>query len=160
MLYAGATTSRPLWLASGDDWLLPSTVRRPVVTAPSGAILRPEVGPVAAALTLEETGFYTLHDNDPTGDPVAVLASNPPASESDLTPMAPSEMLVGVGEDSVSASVMTAATLADAERRQQIWRALLLLAVLAMIGETVMASRGWRGSAAKIVGTAPDGGVA
>jgi hypothetical protein len=68
-------------------------------------------------------------------------------------------MLVGVGQDSVKASVLTTASLAEAERRQRIWRTLLLLAAAALGIEAVMSSRGWRGTAAKVVGTAPEGGA-
>ena len=109
------------------------------------------------AVTLDEAGFYTVYDGQPSGDPLAVVAVNPPAAESDLTPMAAGEILVGVGQDSVKASVLTTASLAEAERRQSIWRTLLLLAAAALGVEAVMSSRGWRGTAARIVGTAPEG---
>src|SRR6185312_3986338 len=121
---------------------------------------RPDArGQSMSAITLDEAGFYTIYDGQPSGDPVAVVAVNSPAAESDLTPMAAGEMLVGVGQDSVKASVLTTASLADAERRQSIWRTLLLLAAAAVAIEAVMSSRGWRGTAARIVSTAPEGGA-
>jgi hypothetical protein len=62
-----------------------------------------------------------------------------------------------VGQDTVKASVLTTASLVEAERRQRMWRTLLLLAAAALGVEAVMSSRGWRGTAAKIVGAAPEG---
>lgn len=157
VLHAAGNAAAPLWYTAGDGWLVPSAAHNPVVKAPSEKLLRPEVGRTAAAVTLEEAGFYTIFEGRPSGDPLAVVAVNPAARESDLTQMAAADMLVGVGQDSVRATTISAATLAEAERRQQIWRTLLLLAVVVLVVETVVTSRGWRGTAAKIVGTAPEG---
>ena len=135
--------------------------KSPVVRTPSEKLLRPEASRGGInAITLDEAGFYTIYEGTPSGDPLTVLAVNPSARESDLTQIDAKDILVGVGQDSVRSSVLTAASLADAERRQQIWRTLLLLAVIAIAVETVVASRGWRGTAAKIVGTTSEGSVA
>ena len=157
VLHAAGNGALPLWRTAGDGWLVPPVARNPVVKAPSDKLLRPDVAGPMAPVTLEEAGFYSVFEGRPAGDPLTVVAVNPSARESDLTQMAKGEMLVGVGQDTVKASVMSAATLAEAESRQRIWRTLLLLAVLVLVVETVMTSRGWRGTAAKIVGTASEG---
>jgi hypothetical protein len=157
VLHAAGSAAAPLWRTAGDGWLVPAAARNPVVKTPSGKLLRPDVGQATNAVTLEEAGFYTIYDGQPSGDPLAVIAVNPPAAESDLTPMTAGEILVGVGQDSVKASVLTTASLVEAERRQRMWRTLLLLAAAALGVEAVMSSRGWRGTAAKIVGAAPEG---
>ncbi len=157
LLHAAGNAALPLWRTAGDGWLVPAAAHNPVVKAPSEKLLRPEAGRTAAAVTLDEAGFYTIYEGQPSGDPLAVVAVNPSARESDLTQMPAAEMLVGVGQDSVAASTMTAATLIEAERRPQNGRTLLLIAAAVLLVETVMASRGWRGVAAKIVGTAPEG---
>jgi hypothetical protein len=160
VLYAAGNAAVPLWRTAGDGWIVPASAHNPVVKAPSNKLLRPDVGGSMTAVTLDEAGFYTVYEGRPSGDPLAVVAVNPSARESDLTQMAAGEMLVGVGQDSVKASVMSAATLAEAEGRQRIWRTLLLLAAVMLVVETVMASRGWRGTAAKIVGTVSEGSAA
>ncbi|MES1259830.1 MAG: VWA domain-containing protein, partial [Gemmatimonadota bacterium] len=157
VLHAAGNAAVPLWRTAGDGWLVPAAARNPVVKAPSEKLLRPEIGRTTAAVTLDEAGFYTIYEGRPSGDPLSVVAVNVAPRESDLTQMAASEMLIGVGQDTVKASTMAAATLAEAERRQQIWKTLLLLAAVVLVAETLMASRGWRGTAAQIVGTAPDG---
>jgi hypothetical protein len=157
VLHAAGSASVPMWRTTGDAWLVPTAARNPVVRSPSGKLLRPETGHRAEAVTLDEAGYYTTYEGTPSGDPLAVVAVNPAAAESDLATMPANEILVGVGQDSVQASAVTAATLSEAERRQRIWRALLLLAAAFIALETVMASRGWRGTAAKIAGTAPEG---
>jgi hypothetical protein len=159
VLHAAGSAAAPLWRTAGDGWLVPAAVHNPVLKTPSGKLLRPDAGQATNAITLDEAGFYTVYDGQPAGDPLAVIAVNPPAPESDLTPMPAGEVLVGVGQDSVKASVSTTTTLAEAERRQRIWRTLLLFAAAALGVEAVMSSRGWRGTAAKIVGTAAEGGA-
>lgn len=157
LLHAAGNAATPLWRTVGDPWLVPAVARNPVVKSPSGTLIRPDVGRTAAVVSLAEAGFYTIYDGAPSGDPLAIVAVNPAARESDLTPMPAADILVGVGQDSVRATALTAATLGEAERRQQIWRILLLAAVALMIVETVMGSRGWRGTAASIVGSVPEG---
>jgi hypothetical protein len=157
LLHAAGDAAVPLWRSVGDPWLAPAAARNPVVKSPSGELIRPDIGRTTAAVTLAEAGFYTSYDGSPSGDPLAAVAANPVARESDLTQMAPGDILVGVGQDSVRASTLAAATLSEAERRQQIWRTLLLMAAVLLIVETVMGSRGWRGTAARIVGTVPEG---
>ena len=159
VLYAAGHAAPPLWRTTAEAYLVPPAMQRPVVKAPSGELWRPAPGPGDRAAPLAEAGFYSVYDGRASGDPLAVVAVNPPPRESDLTPMDPRELLVGVGLDSMTAtSTLDPATLAQAEGRQRIWRSLLLLFVAALALETVMASRGWRGTAAQIVGAGIDGG--
>lgn len=160
VLYAAGSAAVPLWRTAGDGWLVPTLAHNPVVRAPSGKLLRPGAAGAAGAMTaitLEEAGFYSVYEGQPSGDPLAIVAVNPPARESDLTQMAAGDMLVGVGQDTVQASVLSAVTLAEAEGRQRIWRTLLLLTAVLLVVETVMASRGWRGAAASVAGPAAEG---
>ncbi len=92
----------------------------------------------------------------PSGDPVTTIAVNPPARESDLTPMPARDLLLGVGQDTLSASQQATITLSEAERRQRIWRILLELAAAVLLMETIVAALGWRGTAAKFIGAAPE----
>ncbi len=158
-LYAAGHAAAPFWRTTGEAYLVPPAVQNPVVKSPSGDLWRPESGAGERAAPFDEAGFYTIYDGRPSGEPLAVVAANPPARESDLTPMDPRELPVGVGLDTTVASSLDPATLAHAEGRQGIWRWLLLLAVVALAIETVMASRGWRGTAAQIVGAGSEGGT-
>ena len=155
--HAAGSAATPLWRTAGDGWLVPAGAHNPVVRTPSGKLLRPDAGRATNAITLDEAGFYTIYEGQPSGDPLAVVAVNSPALESDLTPMDAGELLVGVGQDSVKTSALTRSSLAEAEHRQRLWRTLLLLAAAALGAEAVLSSRGWRGTAAKIGGTAPEG---
>jgi hypothetical protein len=157
-LYAAGHAAAPFWRTTGEAYLVPPAAQNPVVKAPSGDLWRPEAGPGERAAPFAEAGFYTVYDGRPSGEPLAVVAVNPPPRESDLTPMDPRELLVGVGIDSSAASsLLDPATLAQAESRQRVWRWLLLLAAAALVLETVIASRGWRGTAAQIVGAGMEG---
>ncbi|HEY3933448.1 MAG TPA: VWA domain-containing protein [Gemmatimonadales bacterium] len=150
VLYAAGNAAAPLWHTVGDAWLLPPSARNPVIRTPSQQLIRPEGRQRADAITLAEAGFYTIYDGSPSGDPLRVLAVNPTARESDLGAMPAGDVLLGVGQDSIKASVLGAASLAEAERRQRIWRLLLILAAIALLGEMVMTSTGWRGTAARV----------
>ncbi len=151
-LYAAGHAAVPLWRTTGEGWLVPPGVRNPVVKSPSENLLRPDAQHGGGAVSLDEAGFYTVYDGRPSGDPLAVIATDPPARESDLSLMDARELLVGVGQDSVASSVISAATLTEAEGRQRIWRWLLVLVAIALVWETLVASRGWRGTAAQVVG--------
>jgi hypothetical protein len=156
-LYTAGQGVAPLWRITGDGWPVPAAIHDPVVRSPSDSVLRIDRQRTGGALPLVEAGFYGVFDGRASGDPVTTVAVNPPAGESDLGQMAASELLVGVGQDTVTSAVQSAATLAEAESRQRIWRMLLLLAAIALVVETVMASRGWRGVAAKTVGETTEG---
>ncbi|MGH7582585.1 MAG: VWA domain-containing protein [Gemmatimonadales bacterium] len=157
VIYAAGAANAPLSLAAGEGWLVPATARTPVIRAPSGKLLRPDPGRRNDAITLGDRGFYTIYDGRASGDPLAEVAVNSPSTESDLRAIAPAEIVVGVHSDSTTTLASTLASLQDAERRQRLWRTLLVLAVAALVVETVMTSRGWRATATKVAGVAAQG---
>ena len=80
-----------------------------------------------------------------TGAPGAFAAVNVPSTESDLTPIDPKELLLGVRE-SERAAVTSGAppTANELERRQNGWRLLLIVVAFVLLSETFMSTRGWR----------------
>jgi hypothetical protein len=150
VLYASGHAAAPLARATGESWLLPREVPTPVITTPGRRIVRPPVDPQGAAVALTEAGFYAAYAGSVGGDPVAVTAVNPPPGESDLTPVDPRELLVGVrqSEDPVAASAGPP-TSVETEGRQGLWRFVLALVSVLLMVETIVANRGWRAGAAR-----------
>jgi hypothetical protein len=107
-------------------------------------------------MTLTESGFYAAYSGRVQGEPAAQVAVNPPARESDLTPMDPRELLLGVGQEAAGASGGPPATAREVEGRQRLWRLLLITVVVLLITETLVASRGWRGIAGRLAATPPE----
>jgi hypothetical protein len=143
---AGAGMVRPSQ-ESGDPWLPPGSLRAPVARSPAGDLLRPREG--GRFLALREAGFHDLFEGRPGGLPVGVVAVNAPAAESDLTAMNPGDLLLGVGELPAAAELSAPELASVSEARQRAWR-WILLAFLGVLGvEMVVASRGWRGVAAR-----------
>jgi len=88
---------------------------------------------------------------------VEIVAANPPAGESDLTPADPRELLLGVRRsDSASASALAPPAPAEREGRQRVWRILLVLAAVLLVAETIVANRGWRGTATHVLPAPPE----
>jgi hypothetical protein len=150
VVYTAGRDAIPLARVTGESWLLPGAVREPVVASPDGSILRPARDANGASLRLREAGVYALHDGSVRGVPLRLVAANAPAAESDLTPMAPVELLAGTVRDNTS-SADTAPQLPPdtAEKRQGFWRLLLAAFVALLVAEMIVANRGWRGSAAQ-----------
>lgn len=145
VLYGAGHEASPLWQATGDYWLLPRRAQDPVVAAPDGAILRPGADSGRVAVALSAAGFYALYVGRVGGDPVDVVAANPPPGESDLTPVDPRELLLGVRQsDSTAAPAAGPRTAAAAERAQGLWRLLLGVVAVVLLLETFVANRGWR----------------
>lgn len=155
--YASGDVVERLWRTVGDAWPIPPAVRSPVIRSPDGAVTHPASDTGVRAVTFDQSGFYQVFEGSASGDPVATVATNPPAGESDLTAMRADELLLGVGRDSMTAAALATASIGDIERRQQLWRVLLLLGFVAAVAECSMASRGWRGSAARVVGVTRGG---
>ena len=158
VLHASGRDAAPLWRRTGARWSLPGTISEPVVEAPNGALLRPRADSVGATVTLGDAGVYRAFSRQIGGEPAAVLAVNVPSSESVLTPMDTTELLLGVraGTDGAAASGTTAAPAGppsdqELERKQSTWRWLLALALIALTVETVLATRGRRGTARRVV---------
>lgn len=151
VLYTSGRDAPLLWRTTGQSWLLPASLKEPAVTIPDGSIVRPPRDTVGSTVALNASGVYAVYDGKVQGEPVALLAVNAPASESDLTPVDPREMLLGVRQTNDSASVSSdIPTPLETESRQRFWRLLLLAAALLLIGETLFANRGWRGIATRI----------
>jgi hypothetical protein len=149
-LHASGHASSPLWRSTGDYWVVRGSLRQPVVSGPGGSILRPRPDTADVAVAVTEAGFYALYEARVAGDPVAVTAANAPPAESDLTPVDPRELLLGVRQsDSTTTGSSTPVTAVQAERAQSLWRLLLAAVVLVLIAETVFANRGWRGIAGR-----------
>jgi hypothetical protein len=151
VLHTSGHESSPLWRLTGESWNPQAIVRVPVVSSPSGQILRPEADSAGTAVALTESGVYSLYEGRVAGEPAAVVAVNPPPGESDLTPVDPRELLLGVrmSEEAVDAAHARAAP-RELEGRQGIWRIVLALVILTLVAETLLATRGWRGIAGHI----------
>jgi hypothetical protein len=151
VLYTSGRDAPLLWRTTGQSWLLPASLREPAVTTPDGAIQRPKRDSVGSTVALNASGLYAVYDGKVQGEPVDLLAVNAPASESDLTPVDPREMLIGVRQTADSASIANEIpTPTETETRQRLWRLLLMAAALLLIGETLFSNRGWRGIATRI----------
>ncbi len=158
VLYTSGRDAVPLWYVTGTSWSLPATITDPVVTAPTGALIRPVADSVGAAVVLPDAGIYTAYAERASGEPAALLAVNVPPSESELTPMDTTELLLGVGtaldaeSTAPSGNPDAPMTVEEMERRQNPWRILLIVAVLLLTGETVLGTRGRRGRARRVIG--------
>ncbi|HEY4322075.1 MAG TPA: BatA domain-containing protein [Gemmatimonadales bacterium] len=156
LLHLAGAANPPLARTVGEAWAVPPGLHDPVIRTPAGEVVRPEGA--GAVMQLDEAGFYAAYDGKPSGDPAAVIATNPASAESDLATMPAVDLVVGVGNDSLPAASATAAALLETERHQMLWRTLLVLAGLALVSESWLASRGWRGAAVRVAGS--EGGSA
>jgi hypothetical protein len=148
VLYATGRAATPLARATGESWLLPGAAREPVVSTPDGSIVRPGRDARAASVPLRAAGLYTLYDGQTRSAPVAQLAVNTPATESDLTPMPAGDLLAGVRRGDASTMDANAPPApAEIERRQGLWRIVIVVVAALLLLEMLMASRGWRGIA-------------
>jgi hypothetical protein len=153
VLHASGRDAMPLWRATGERWAVPGTLTSPVVQAPDGSLIRPVVDSLGAAIPLADAGVYRAYSDRVGGEASALLAVNVPSSESVLTPMDTAELLLGVqaGRDSARAAGDAPQTDEDLERRQSPWRVLMMVALLVLAVETLMATRGRRGTARRVV---------
>ncbi len=157
LLHTSGRDAVPLWRTTGESWSLPDSVRDPVVRTPDGSLLRPQGDSLGRAVPLANAGLYAAFARSVTGAPEALAAVNVPPGESDFTPIDPKELLLGVRESAVSAVADTAApTPAELERRQNPWRVILIIVAVALIGETIIATRGWRAVARRPRPVSPD----
>jgi hypothetical protein len=145
VLYAAGHEASPLWQPTGDYWLLPGDVSDPVVATPDGALVRPRADSARAAVGLTQAGLYALYAGRVAGEPLAVVAANPPPAESDLTPVDARELLIGVRQtDSAATAAVGPRTAAETERTQGWWRIALGAVAVVLLLETLLANRGWR----------------
>jgi hypothetical protein len=163
MLHASGRDATPLWRTTADSWSLPNTIADAVVTTPTGALLRPRADSLGNAVPLTDGGLYTAYRERATGEPAAVLAVNVPTSESELTAIDTTELLLGVrsaavaATDSAKAAAGAPATAEELERRQSPWRVLLLIAMVVLVLETLLATNGRRGVARRVAVASPAG---
>ena len=158
VLYGAGHESTPLWRTTGESWVPRDVRREPVVAAPDGAIIRLQGAVNGVALILQQVGVYAAYERRVDGTPRARVAVNAPAAESELLSADARELLLGVGESADSTlRGLTAATTAEVESRQRVWRWLVLLAALLLLAETVIASQGWRGRARRATVVQPEG---
>ncbi|MES2523349.1 MAG: BatA domain-containing protein [Gemmatimonadota bacterium] len=157
VMHTSGRDATPLWRTTADNWLVSETVTDPVVRSPTDELLRPGKDSLARAVPLADAGHYALFSGTATGEARQTVAVNAPPGESDLTPVDPKELLLGVGTTEASATADAAPPTPDAlERRQNAWRILLLIVALALVGETFMATRGWRAVARRYPSASSD----
>jgi VWA domain-containing protein/aerotolerance regulator-like protein len=157
VVHAAGHRVSPLWRTTGETGIVPSGVGDPVVATPGGALLRPASDSGPCTMVLTEAGFYEMYSGRAAGEPLEIVAANPPAAESDLTPADPRELLLGVKRgDSTAAATLAPAAPAEREGRQRLWRILLILAGVLLLAETIVANRGWRGTAAHVLPAPPE----
>jgi hypothetical protein len=108
-------------------------------------------------VVLEEAGFYQTYASRAAGEPIDLIAVNPPVQESDLTPADPRELMIGVKQsDSTSAVTRESLVASEQESRQGIWRLLIAVVAVLLVLEAIVANRGWRGTAASVLPAAPE----
>ncbi len=167
--HASGRDEAPLWRPTGSAWAMPSTIREPVVRTPGGQLLRPRADSAGRAVALPDAGVYTVYQERASGEPAASVAVNVAAEESDLTPMPVEELVVGVSTPATPATpdslrpTTEDTTPEGRERRQSLWRLLLMAAVVMVLFETVLATTGRRGRARRALvprlDAAPQSGV-
>lgn len=158
VMHVSGRDATPLWRTTADNWAIPDGIADAVVRAPDESLLRPRADSAGAAVPLADAGFYAAFAGSASGIPRATAAVNPPVTESDLTPIDPKELLLGVRtSDGLVAADSLVQTPDALERRQNLWRILLVLVALALLGETFMATRGWRAIARRFPSSRPAG---
>ncbi|WP_439643362.1 vWA domain-containing protein [Gemmatimonas sp.] len=156
VMHASGRDATPLWRTTGERWALSRAIASPVVEAPDGTLIRPVADSQGTAIPLTDAGVYRAYAERVGGDAVSLLAVNVPTSESVLTPMDTAELLLGVqtGANRSGRSADAPQSDEELERRQSPWRLLLLAALLLLVLETFVATRGRRGTARRIVSQA------
>jgi hypothetical protein len=150
MLHTSGRDATPLWHLTGESWIVPTTIPDAVVQTPTGQLVRPRADSTANAVSLTDGGLYTAYRERVTGEPAAILAVNVAASESELTPIDTTELLLGVRTATVVDSAKATGapeTPEELERRQNPWRVLLIVAAAVLLIETLLATTGRRGLA-------------
>lgn len=152
VLHASGRDAIPLWRTTGERWAIPGAITEPVVEAPDRSLIRPTADSLGAAVPLADAGLYRAYSGSIGGEAAALQAVNVATSESTLTPMDSTELLLGVRVSADSARTAAPGTEADdaLERKQSAWRVLLALALVALVLETIIATRGRRGTARRV----------
>jgi Aerotolerance regulator N-terminal/von Willebrand factor type A domain len=117
-----------------------------VALAPSGATVALPAGEGPRYLALEERGFYTVRPPGTDPERPFVMAVNIDLAESDLTPLDPEELIAQISGPAIARDAgpnFTEATelrMEDQERRQSLWRWLLLAAFALFVTETAISN--------------------
>jgi hypothetical protein len=156
-MYAAGHRVTPLWRTTGETGIVPGGVKEPVIQTPAGELVRPASDSAPCTVVLEEAGFYQTYATRAAGEPIDLIAVNPPPLESDLTPADPRELMIGVKQsDSTSAVTRETLIASEQESRQGIWRLLIAVVLVLLVLEAIVANRGWRGTAASVLPAAPE----
>jgi len=117
-----------------------------VALTPSGSTVQMPAGEGPRYLPLEESGFYTVRPPGTEPERPFVLAVNVDLEESNLARLDPAQLALQItappGTDGSSFNVDLAASLqrSDQERRQGIWRWLLIAALALFVAETAISN--------------------
>jgi len=134
---AGLVSADAAGLAEGLDQ---------IVLTPSGATIQMPADEGPRYLPLEERGFYTVRPPATEPERPFVLAVNVDLEESNLTPLDPTQLALQVsapeGATRGALDMDRAVSLQreDQERRQSLWRWLLLAALALFVAETVISN--------------------
>ncbi len=134
LVTAGLVSSEAAGLAEGLDQ---------IALTPSGATIELPAGEGPRYLPLDEQGFYTIRPPGSEPERPFVIAVNVDLDESSLASLDPEELAAqimappGAERDRLTGEEATSLRREDQERRQSLWRWLLLAALALFIGETV-----------------------
>jgi len=144
---AGATSAPAAEKAAGAESVarFPGLAGGELVVLTPGGTRTTIGGDHPRVLELTEQGFYELRPAGQANAAPYTVAVNLDLAESDLTPIDPQEVVATVtATDPGTAPAATAATagsIEEHERRQAVWRYLLIAALLALAAETALAGR-------------------
>ena len=134
---AGLVSSQAAGLAEGLDQ---------VALSPTGSSTQLPAGEGPRYLPLEEHGFYTVRQPGSDPDRPFVMAVNVDLEESNLGRLDPEELVAQISAteslatDEASLTQSVELQREDQERRQSMWRWLLVLALALFIGETAVSN--------------------
>jgi hypothetical protein len=137
LLTAGLVSSEAAGLAEGLDQ---------IAVTPSGTTIQLPAGEGPRYLPLEEHGFYTIRPPSTEPERPFVVAVNVDLEESNLARLDPDQLSVqimaaaGATRDALNGDRAQALQREDQERRQSLWRWLLLAALALFIGETLLSN--------------------
>ena len=145
VMEVGRTAGRPGLNGDGPT-SAPAQVDRVeyVAESPSGQTIRPTAADDGYLVELEEQGFYTLRRVGAARGTARTVAVNLDLSESDLSRVDPQELVAAVtpkNMDARAAGVGAPPTPEEQERRQTLWRYLLVGALLLLGAETILSNR-------------------
>jgi hypothetical protein len=148
---AGLVSADAAGLAEGLDQ---------IALSPSGSTIQMPAGEGPRYLPLEERGFYTVRPPASEPERPFVLAVNVDIEESNLAPLDPAQLALqisaheGAGRGSFDADRAIALQREDQERRQSLWRWLLIGALALFAAETALSNWISRRGATEAIGTA------